>query len=161
MLVVKEEKRLERQGRRAGAETYLSRRFRFFLVDLVKEFFEACFESLVFGALVEFAEEVAAGAEGVVAEGQGCIAEVLLKSPIASACGILKRERGMEWAGGGKQKKGGKKEGKGKGGDQKTYHAACVIAKGHAARVHHPGIRVTNAPDPVTGRLLPGCGHVT
>ena len=38
-----------------------------------------------------------------------------------------------------------------------TYHAASMIAKGGAARVHHPEIRVTNAPDPVAGRLLPGC----
>lgn len=67
-------------------------------MDLVKQLFEPILKGLVFGALVEFAHEVAAGAEGVVAEGQGSIAEILPsrgKEAIASAS-VLSRVLRME-----------------------------------------------------------------
>jgi len=46
-------------------------------VNLVKQLLQTILKGLVFGALVEFAHKVAAGAEGVVAESQGSIAEIL------------------------------------------------------------------------------------
>lgn len=46
-------------------------------MDFVEQLLESIFKSLVFGALVEFTYEVTAGAEGVVAESQGSIAEIL------------------------------------------------------------------------------------
>ena len=48
-----------------------------FAVDFGEERFEGAFELLVFGALVEFADEVAVGFEGAEGEGEGCVAEVL------------------------------------------------------------------------------------
>lgn len=46
-------------------------------MHLGKELAQAPLERLVLGALVELADEVAAGAEGLVGEGQGGCAEVL------------------------------------------------------------------------------------
>jgi len=46
-------------------------------VNFIEKLFQSIFKGLVFGALVEFAHKVAAGAEGVVAESQGSIAEIL------------------------------------------------------------------------------------
>lgn len=46
-------------------------------MNLVEQLFETILKGLVFGALIEFAHEMAAGAEGVVAESQGSIAEIL------------------------------------------------------------------------------------
>jgi hypothetical protein len=49
--------------------------------------------------LVEFAHEVAAGAEGVVAESQGSIAEILpggKRKAIASASTLLRYMKGRE-----------------------------------------------------------------
>lgn len=43
-------------------------------MDFIEKLLQPILKGLVFGALVEFAHEVAAGAEGVVAEGQGSIA---------------------------------------------------------------------------------------
>lgn len=46
-------------------------------MNLFKEFLQAELERLFLAALVEFAEEVAACAEGGIREGQGCVAEIL------------------------------------------------------------------------------------
>jgi hypothetical protein len=46
-------------------------------MNLVKELLESILKGLVFGPLVEFAHEMSAGAEGVVAKSQGSIAEIL------------------------------------------------------------------------------------
>lgn len=46
-------------------------------MNLVEQLLETILKGLVFGALVEFAHEMAAGAEGVVAESQGSIAKIL------------------------------------------------------------------------------------
>jgi hypothetical protein len=62
-------------------------------VDFIEKLLESILKGLVFGALVEFAHEVAAGAEGVVAESQGSIAEILpggKRKAIASASTLLK-----------------------------------------------------------------------
>ena len=56
---------------------YLSRRLRLLFVNFIKKLLQSILKGFVFGALVKFAHEVAAGAEGVVAEGQGSIAEIL------------------------------------------------------------------------------------
>jgi hypothetical protein len=58
-------------------QAYLSRRFRLLFMNLVKELLESILKGLVFGPLVEFAHEMSAGAEGVVAKSQGSIAEIL------------------------------------------------------------------------------------
>lgn len=47
-------------------------------MNFIKQLSETQLEGFIFVALVEFAEEMAAGAEGIVAESQGSIAEVLL-----------------------------------------------------------------------------------
>lgn len=57
-------------------------------MNFIKKLLQSILKGFVFGALVEFAHEVAAGAEGVVAEGQGSIAEILpfgKERPFASA----------------------------------------------------------------------------
>lgn len=46
-------------------------------MDALEEAFERLFELLVFGPLVEFADEVAAAAQRVVGEVEGGVAEVL------------------------------------------------------------------------------------
>lgn len=56
---------------------YLPRRLRLLFVNLVEQLLETILKGLVFGALVKFAHEMAAGAEGVVAESQGSIAKIL------------------------------------------------------------------------------------
>ena len=63
-----DEKRLFRLG--SGA-------FRLLSMDFVEHCFESFLESLVFGALVEFADEVAAYFEGVVSEIKGGAAQIL------------------------------------------------------------------------------------
>lgn len=130
-------------------------------MNLVEELLESILKGLVFSALVEFAHEMSAGAEGVVAESQGSIAEILpsrkkrpLLQPVYTFKMMRRRRRREKMIERKRKRRGKRKE---RVGATKTYHAASVIAKGGAARVHHPEIWVTNAPDPVAGRLLPGC----
>jgi hypothetical protein len=75
-------------------QAYLSRRFRFLFMYFVEKLLESILKGLVFGALVEFAHKVSAGAEGVVAKSQGSIAEILpggKRKAIASASILLRR----------------------------------------------------------------------
>lgn len=77
------------------------------------------FESLVFGTLVEFADEMTSNFEGVIGEIEGGAAQVLQALVLANLAG--------------------------KG---KAHHATSMIFESVATGVHHPVIRVTQAPLP-------------
>ena len=94
--------------------TYRSRRFWFLTMDLGKQCFELLFKSLVFRALKEFADEGSTWFEGLVCKIKSCLAKFLSN---CQPCQIGKMVN--------------------------IYHAADVISKIDAARVHHPAIRVT------------------
>ena len=55
-------------------------------MHLFKEFLQPQLESLIFTALVEFAEEMTTGAKSGVAKGQSCIAEVLYRRWVSALC---------------------------------------------------------------------------
>ena len=70
-------------------------------MNFIEQLSEPQFKSFIFVALVEFAEEMAAGAEGIVAESQSGIAEVLLSrgenGGRCSASVILRGQKGKRW----------------------------------------------------------------
>ena len=81
--------------------------------------FQLFFESLVFGALVEFADEMTSNFEGVMGEIEGGAAEVLQALVLTSSVGR-----------------------------EKAHHATSMVFESIATGVHHPVIRVTQAPLP-------------
>lgn len=105
-------------------------------MDLMEEGLELVFEFLVFGALIELANEMTAGRQYIETELKRCVAQILQNSrSILLASSLHKGSMG-------------------------TYHTSSMVPKTQAARVHHPMIWVIKTSLPIASGLLPGVGHV-
>jgi len=115
--------------------TYTSRALWFLSVNLMKQAFQSFLERLVLSALIELADEMAAGFQCLEAELECGSTKVLDNMPSASGLfGDLSAQ---------------------------AHHAPCMITKTVATRIHHPKIWVGQRSLPEAYGLLPGFAHVT
>jgi hypothetical protein len=65
---------------RQKPRAYTSRRLGFLPMNLLEQLLQLQLQRFVFTSLVEFTQEVSAGAEGIEGESQGCLTEILQMS---------------------------------------------------------------------------------
>ena len=137
--------------------TLLPGRIRFDAMDFLKQPLQPILQIFVFRALVEFAQEMPACDQTVVAESESRHAEVLFRGKggrgvwlvkIVSFLGVKKSRFCLGWVVrcGGDRKVGIE----GKVCSTKTYNRSRMVAKWVAGCVHHPAIRPVNAVGPRT-----------
>ena len=108
-------------------------------MDFGEQLPQPVLECLILVALVELADKMAAGLEGVTCELERGGTQVL-RGHYSVRIVFFPKARKREQ----KRRSSG------------AYHAAGVVAKGHAARIHHP-VRVTQRVQREAGALGPGC----